>query len=150
MIAALHRVMIVAETAVVTVEAIADVAAGVAAGAVVVAEVEVEVEAAVVATAAVIRDRVKVDAIFPRQNMLPRKAENGIHAEAVVTKIGGRLIAGPAHLLNRVRTISCCRANRWPSIAESQHPLQSRRSRIMSPSSASLISNRRHRVPQLV
>jgi hypothetical protein len=147
-IAALHRVMIVAETAVVTVEEIADVAGDVAAGAVVVAEVEVE--AAVVATAVVIRGRVKADAIFPRQNMLRRKAENGIPAVAVVTKIGGRLIAGPAHLLNRVRTILCCRANRWPSIAASQHPLQSLRSRIMSPRSASLISNRRLRGPQLV
>jgi hypothetical protein len=140
--------MIAAETGAVTVEAIADVAGDVAAGAVVVAEVEVE--AAVVATAAGIKARVKADAIFPRQNMLRRKAENGIHAAAVVTKIGGRLIAGRAHLLNRVKTTLCCRASRWPSIAESQHPLQSLRSRNTSPRSASLISNRRLRGPQLV
>jgi hypothetical protein len=147
-IAALHRVMIAAEIEAVTVEAIADVAGDVAAGAVVVAEVEVE--AAVVATAAGIRGRVRADAIFPPQNMLPRKVENGIHAVAAVTKIDARPIAGRAHLSNRVKTISCCRANRWPSIAESQHPLQSLRSSIMSPRSASLISNRRLRVPQLV
>jgi hypothetical protein len=145
-IAARHRVMIAEETGAVTVEAIADVAGGVAAGAVAVAEVE----AAVAETAAGIKARAKLDAIFLRQNTLRLKAENGIHAAAVVTKIDDRLIVDRAHLSNRGKTISCCRASRWPNIAVSRRPLQSLRSKIMSPRSASLISSRRPRVPPLV